>query len=856
MKQPMSNESVGCEVEEVTVSNKIPAFVPAQKVNIANEKSAQAESCHLSHDTAMMIKEMETLFAFPEESVVHNFYKCTSGHCQHLTAQEQSRLKPSRDRFIHSWLFDKGLNLCRKIGLAWLGYQEGKGMFCFLCKKHNTENQQNKSKVFNATPSIRFKKTALQDHLSTQQHKDAVEAEMLGRVSVFHKEVEERKVVKEDVMFKAFMAAYWVIKEEISNSKFSSLIKLLTLLGLDHMKHFQYTAQGSVREIFSALGAALQDKLLENVKKAHCFGLLSDEVTDVSVLEMLITFIQFFDNKTGNVETRFLFVEDVLKNSSPANAETIFSVLTSQLTKIGLEVKNCSSLVSDGDAVMTGLCGGVAARLKEVNPRLISMHCLCHKLALACTDTSAQIENIKNVELWLRQLWKLLDNSPKRTAMYLKVQINMKSLVLSDKSKKVVAKNFKKACQTRWLSFDAATQAIHDDFLALQQTLRQLKDNDAVACGLLSKIDSSKFIGTIYILKEILPVLASLSKNFQRGLLNFSHIEPSIAYTTHKLTEIADSKSAIAALKKDLEGCLSTCELHLTDPQENQLTGLLNKYVAALKENIHRRFDGDLPIVSAFSIFNPLTLPQSGSGAFKAHGTKQVKTLAVHFFQGDQEEKAKQEQLLAEWEEFKFDMHTWRHDISEEVKVSHLETATEWCLKRLISLKTTYSSVFPALANIAEVCLSMPVSNAWPERGCSALKRIKTRLRNRLSVDMLQSLLIISINGPELRTMECEALITAAVEKWRSQKRKRKIPKHGHAASAAASALPQMDTNELSDACVQTNTVALQLLSDDGNGSEVEIASAALNLTADTNCREEADSAYDSECDDFNDMIF
>ena len=74
------------------------------------------------------------------------------------------------------------------------------------------------------------------------------------------------------------------------------------------------------------------------------------------------------------------------------------------------------------------------------------MHWLCHKLALACTDTSAQIEFIKNVELWLRQLWKLFDNSPKRTAVYLKVQINLKSLVLSDKSKKVVAKTFKKAC--------------------------------------------------------------------------------------------------------------------------------------------------------------------------------------------------------------------------------------------------------------------------------------------------------------------------------------------------------------------------------------------------------------------------
>lgn len=590
-------------------------------------------------------------------------------------------------------------------------------MFCYLCKKHNTENQQNKSKVYNATLCIRLKKSAVQEHLATQQHKDGIEAEMLARVSVFHKEVQERKTVKDDVLLKAFYAAYWLVKEEISNRKFSSLLDLIKLLGLDQMKHFQYSAQGSIREIFLALGSALLEKLLEKVKNTTCYGLLTDEVTDVSVLEMLITFIQYFDKETGCVATSFLFIEDVLKNSNSANAETIFTVLTTQLAEFGLELKKCSSLVSDGAAVMTGARSGVATRLKEVNPHLISMHCLCHKLALACTDTSGQIEYIRNVELWLRQLWKLFDNSPKRTALYLKVQMNLKSLVLSDKSKAAVAKKIKKSCQTRWLSFDAATHAIHEDFTAIVQTLRQLKDNDAVACGLLSKIGSSKFIGTIYILKEILPVLSNLSKNFQRGQVNFSHIQPSINYTTT---------------------------------------------------------DAGLPIVSAFSIFNPLALPQQGTSAFKEHGARKIQTLAKHFFS----EPAKQDQLLAEWEKFKFDMDTWKQEIPAEVKDSHLQTATEWCLKRLISLKTSYSIVFPALTNIAEVCLSMPVSNAWPERGCSALKRVKTRLRNRLSVDMLQSLLMITINGPKVGTSECESLVTAAVEKWQAQKKRRKMPKN------------------------------------------------------------------------------
>ena len=289
--------------------------------------------------------------------------------------------------------------------------------------------------------------------------------------------------------------------------------------------------------------------------------------------------------------------------------------------------------------------------------------------------------------------------------------------------------------------------------------------------------------------------------------------------------------------------------------------GISLVYIKALKENIHSTFDGDLPIVGAFSNFNPLTLPAPGTGAFKEHGSKQVKTLADHFYQGHWEEKAKKDQLLAEWEKFKFDMDSWKQEIPEGMNKSLLETATKWCLKWLISLKTSYSSVFPALANITEVCLSMPVSNAWPERGCSALKRIKTRLRNRLGVDMLQALLMIAINGPQVGTPECKALITAAIEKWQAQEKRRKMPKKNEGESlssaSATSVSPQIqgDAIEIVDASVQTDTPVTDVLAVSSE-SEVEIASAALNLTADVPCHDDTDSDYDSEYDDLDDNIF
>ena len=227
-------------------------------------------------------------------------------------------------------------------------------MYCFLCKKHNTENAKNKSKVYNSTPSVRFKKSALRDHSTSQQHKDAIEVEMLSRVSQFHKEVTEKEKVKDAVLLNAFLASYLLAKEEIANRKCSSLINLFKIVSPENMKYFNYSGEETVRSIFLKIGTVLMEKVLDNAKKEGCHGLLSDKVWDISVMEILMTFIQFFNSKTEKVETHFLFVEDVLKDSTSVNAETIFNILTKKLEDCGLQIQKLSSVASDGAAVMTG----------------------------------------------------------------------------------------------------------------------------------------------------------------------------------------------------------------------------------------------------------------------------------------------------------------------------------------------------------------------------------------------------------------------------------------------------------------------------------------------------------------------
>ena len=58
------------------------------------------------------------------------------------------------------------------------------------------------------------------------------------------------------------------------------------------------------------------------------------------------------------------------------------------------------------------------------------------------------------------------------------------------------------------------------------------------------------------------------------------------------------------------------------------------------------------------------------------------------------------------------------------------------------------NAMFPNLAKLAAIGLLLPLSTVDCERGFSTLTRVKTNLRNRLASKTLNSLLVISIEGP------------------------------------------------------------------------------------------------------------
>lgn len=191
---------------------------------------------------------------------------------------------------------------------------------------------------------------------------------------------------------------------------------------------------------------------------------------------------------------------------------------------------------------------------------------------------------------------------------------------------------------------------------------------------------------------------------------------------------------------------------HEGDPQVSKfLETLVHNNTEAMEKNLEKRFQEDCPVLQAFSVFDPTCLPKPTDPNFWDYGDQYIA----------EQLKMDKDQTLAEWKNLKYMLADW--DLPTIFKGEGI-SPTAYALKRDVREQAVLNVNLHYIVAMATVCLCQPLSNAMVERGASAVKRLKTRLRSRLKNDKLSALLHIAVNGPQRRSEECKELITA-VEK-------------------------------------------------------------------------------------------
>ena len=162
-------------------------------------------------------------------------------------------------------------------------------------------------------------------------HKDAYEASQRRENSYFDRGKEKKvTMLKNEVYFKVFKTLYWPAKEEIAFTKITSLLELTEKDGVDDLKYFQTRSEPVLRKMLLLIAKTIIQDIVVKIKTSDVYGLLTDEVTDISNICQLVSFVKYYDYNKEKAETVFIDCSNLLEffeNSSP-NADAIVSCIT------------------------------------------------------------------------------------------------------------------------------------------------------------------------------------------------------------------------------------------------------------------------------------------------------------------------------------------------------------------------------------------------------------------------------------------------------------------------------------------------------------------------------------------------
>lgn len=651
----------------------------------------------------------------------------------------------------------------RKAEYSWLVPVEG-GALCDCCSKFYSDRTlpRNHSDVFINKPFSNWSKSTgsktkdnkLLKHQQSVTHlaaatfyKDGQQMSAGQRTvySIIHKQSKEEKEFQLERLTDFADVAYYLFKEEIPHTThYDSLLALVSRLdGSNQIQKFMdtspanatYTSNATATELLTAVSQWITNNIFDRARSSKFLAILADESTDIRTRNELSVCFRFVENGIP-VET---FLR--LKQVQSTQAESIKQAIKEILLSANIPLERVYWMAFDGAANMSGRTNGVQAKLKAellVNAHYI--HCRSHLLNLAAANVARDIKPLHGIFSSFNSLWKFFHNSPIRHNKL----VNVRN-ILNDPGLELV-----RVGDTRWTSNYRAVRAVRTSIEGIVITLQEIHacagDLSSEAGGLLLTYQDQTSILLIHVIEEILHPINILTLALQSPKLSLADLPEKVDLTIARLREISDDcctySNAFEQLLADAKFPTIGTPVNIGEVHSK----IVQPYISTLCKNIDKRFGDAAGNVSiAATIFNPGNVDINDMKQQQEH----VRTLTKFF-------GMPQDSAVTEWVCFRNYL---------------LKHRTESCGNVLKSLLTTdVGDSYPQLCQLAGIVLACPVGTAGVERSFSTMNRLCSRLRQRLTVEHLNDLLLIAQEGPEKVTRD---QLKEIVYVWFSQKPRR-----------------------------------------------------------------------------------
>ncbi|XP_033742471.1 transmembrane protein C17orf113-like [Pecten maximus] len=635
---------------------------------------------------------------------------------------------------------------------SWLKHDEKENvMWCSLCRDCSFSNAM-------AVGTNNFKTTTIQRHLESADHKRAIFAP-LGRQQL-DAAVSSVDTKEEKGIVNCLKVVYWMAKESVPLSKYTSLMNLLKELNTPNLDSLNvcnstYCSYNTACDLLESISSTIDKDVTKQMKASPVLTIMTDESTDIAVHHKLCVTARIVQPLTMKPST--LFLTDMRIES--ATGRGIFEEIKKHLQGRNIAIKDVTGLGTDGATVTTGRKEGLTGQFLKENPHIINTHCSAHRIALCSEQAAEDIPAMKYYQGILESIFYYFKKSPKRNDDVATVQKLLDDPVLK----------YREVHQVRWLSFYQALDAVYRTFDSLISFFSTQTDPKAI--GIKKKIGQDFFILQTYAMMDILQPIMRLNLFFQKKDVDIGLVQSSVDACLADLIRLRDG-----TVDKDKPTFTKQAEVDLVDgvfkshhkvvQSKYSYMSTRQRFIHALVDNITKRFP-DKQIMTSFCVLGlrPVTLLTDEDLA--SWGNESLAVLLDHFGK----EKT----------------HTYKVDRVDQVTTSPAiidaeKAQDEWMkLKQVVKtqgyprhsisdlwglIKEYHGEDFPNLLMLASFALAHPVHTSDCERAFSAQNSVTTPLRNRLSGEHCDQLMRVMIGGAALS----EFNFKSALKEWRTTK--------------------------------------------------------------------------------------
>lgn len=476
---------------------------------------------------------------------------------------------------------------------------------------------------------------------------------------------------------------------------------------------FSGDSKTTQNELIGCISDYVKDHIKNEVKETSFFALQVDDTTDIAQRSQCTIILRFVNSQSVIVE-HFMGFFDL---SADHTAQALFDLIKSVLEEFDFTDKLIAQCY-DGASVMSGHLNGLQAKVKEVAPQAVFVHCLAHRLNLILQQSFNRISKCRRLFATISGLPAFFHHSSKRTAVL----------------ESMTGRKIPTATQTRWFSNAKVIDTIVTNWEALKNTFLHIMDSSSFdhtsireSEGFLNKFNNFEFTFLSLVFHEIFGLTEILFDVLQKKSLDISYC---IEFINHTCKTI-ESKRNDEHFENIFEAATKRTPL---DERKRQLGPALE--AADASQNYR---------VLYFEIIDNV-ITEFKTRFKDMEKLKFISIADTSKFEGYSKDFPTQKINSAK--EFYPNIFKNETRLKNELQIIYNDPQyRNISLQEVIDLfiKNDVKSVFTEAYMLFCLILTIPSTSASAERSFSCLKRIKTYLRNSTSQERLTQLSNIAI---------------------------------------------------------------------------------------------------------------